>query len=104
MSITNAVEQIAAEVIEGHPEVIDPFSIAAILGVSYTKPFLWIEHYEDGARGTPEDPATLDLVEFESYEAQNTLRAGEWVKEIGRSSWKPLTREMVEALSGDELR
>jgi hypothetical protein len=36
VSITNAVEQIAAEVTEGHPEVIDPFSIAAIRGVSYT--------------------------------------------------------------------
>ena len=23
-------------------------------------PLVWIEHYEDGARGTPEDPASFD--------------------------------------------
>ncbi len=40
-SITNAAERIAGEVISAHRLPV---------------PLVWIEHYEDGARGTPEDP------------------------------------------------
>jgi hypothetical protein len=58
MSITNAVEQIAGEVLANHPDVFDPFSLRNIPGVEYEKPFVWVEHYLDGARGTPHDPST----------------------------------------------
>jgi hypothetical protein len=43
MSVTNSAEQIAGEVISFH---------------RLPTPLVWIEHYEDGARGTPEDAAT----------------------------------------------
>jgi hypothetical protein len=89
MSITNAVEQIAAEVIHAH---------------RLPTPLVWIEHYEYGARGTPDDPATFDLVTFASYEVENLgSYLGEERKRIGEPSWKPLTRYMVEALVGTEL-
>jgi hypothetical protein len=102
-SITNAAEQIAAEVLENHPHVFDPFALASIAGLSYDKPFVWVEHYEAGARGTPSDPATFDLVEFSHYEVRGELRAGQWAKEIGSPSWKPLDRASVEALIGGPL-
>lgn len=89
MSITNAAEQLAAEVIAAHPML--------------ETPFVWVEHYEDGARGTPQDRHTFDLVEFAHYEPRETLRAGEWRKEIGEPTWKPITRSMVEALIGEPL-
>jgi hypothetical protein len=104
MSITNAAAQIAAEVLEKHPDVFDPFAIAAIGGIGYDKPLIWIEHYQDGARGTPEDPATFNLVKFSHYEPQAVLRAGEWRKEIGEPSWSALDRASVETLIGEELR
>ena len=99
-SITKAAKQIAAEVLENHPHLFDPFALASIAGLSYDKPFVWVEHYEDGARGTPSDPATFDLVEFSHYEVRGELRAGQWAKEIGSPSWKPLDRASVEALVG----
>ena len=102
-SITNAAEQIAAEVLENNPHVFDPFALASIAGLSYDKPFVWIEHYEDGARGTSSDPATFDLVEFSHYEVRGELRAGQWAKEIGTPSRKPLDRASVEALVGSPV-
>lgn len=86
MSITNAAEQIAAEVLQDHPDVFDPFSLGSIPGIEYDKPFVWIEHYLDGAGGTPSDPATFDLVEFSHYEPREVLRSGEWRKELGEPS------------------
>jgi hypothetical protein len=90
MSITNACEFIAAEVIHTHQ--------------LYT-PLQWIEHYEDGARGTPSDPSTFDIVEFAHYEVRDTLRgfAGTWRKEIGEPSWRPSSRSEVEGLIGDRV-
>jgi hypothetical protein len=67
-------------VLENHPHVFDPFALASIAGLSYDKPFEWIEHYEDGARGTPSDPATFDLVEFSRYEVRGELRAASGLK------------------------
>lgn len=102
-SITNAAERIAAEVLANHPDVFDPFGRVSLGGLSYDKPFVWIEHYLDGARGTPEDPATFDLVEFSHYEPRGILRTGEWRKEIGEPSWSALDRAAVEALVGEEV-
>jgi hypothetical protein len=103
MSITNSVEYIAAEVLANHPDVFDPFSIGNIPGIEYDKPFVWIEHYTSGARGTPSDPHTFDLVEFSSYEARDTIVGGVWAREIGSPSWKPLDRGTVESLVGERL-
>lgn len=66
-------------------------------------PLVWIEHYEDGARGTREDPQTFDLVTFSSYEVEDLgqLRyLGEQRQRIGEPFWKPLDRATVEALVG----
>ena len=86
-SVTNAAEQIAAEVIQGHRL---PMSL------------VWIEHYEDGARGSPEDPHTFDLVIFSGYEiTQRTPYPGEARLTIGEPTWKPLDRQSVEILVGE---
>ena len=95
-SITNAAAVIAAGVLENHPDVFDP-------GAGYGKPFVWFEHYEGSARGTPEDPATFDLVEFSHYEPHDVLRAGVWVKEIGAPSWRPSDRATAEGMTGAPL-
>ena len=42
-SITKAAKQIAAEVLENHPHLFDPFALVSIAGLSYDKPFLWVE-------------------------------------------------------------
>jgi len=83
-SVTNAAEQIAAEVVLGH-------RLLTLL--------VWIEHYEDGAGGTPEDQHTFGLVIFSGYEI--TRRApylGEERLAIGHPTWKPLDRQSVEIL------
>lgn len=86
MSITNAAERIAGEVISAH---------------KLPTPLVWIERYEDGAKGTPEDPHTFDLVTFSSYEVEDLgSYLGEERKRIGSPSWKALDRETVEALVG----
>ena len=87
-SITNSAERIAAEVIYVHRLPV---------------PLVWIEHYEYGARGTPEDPASFDMVLFSSYEVEDL---GHFIgersasKRIGSPSWKALDRASVEALVG----
>jgi hypothetical protein len=88
-SVTNAAEQIAAEVILGH---------------RLPTPLVWIEHYQDGARGTPEDPHTFDLVIFSGYEITEWAPClGETRLSIGRPTWKPLDRQSVEALVGEPI-
>lgn len=89
MSITNAAERIAGEVISFH---------------RLPTPLVWIEHFEDGARGTPEDPQTFDLVTFSSYEVEDLgAYMGEQRKRIGEPSWSALDRASVEVLVGEPL-
>jgi hypothetical protein len=91
MSITQAAERIAGEVISFH---------------RLPTPLVWIEHYQDGARGTPSeaDPHTFDLVSFERYEVEHLgAYLGEERKRIGEPSWKPLDRATVEALVGSRV-
>ena len=57
-------------------------------------------NYEDGARGTEEDPHTFDLMIFSHYEPGKVLSAGGWSKKIGPPTWKALDRRAVEALVG----
>jgi hypothetical protein len=106
MSIRDAAKQIAAEVLANHP---DMFAVGVgpipgeVVEAEPDKPCIWIEHYEDGARGTPSDPATFDLVEFESYRVRDIRRAGEWRREIGEPSRLPLDRATVERLVGSRV-
>jgi len=89
MSVTNSAERIAGEVISFH---------------RLPAPLVWIEHYQDGARGTKEDPHTFDLVTFSSYEVEDLgSYMGEERKRIGEPSWKPLDRATVETLIGEPL-
>ncbi len=46
MSITDA-----GKVLVSKPDVFDPVIVGRFN--EYDKPFIWIKHYEDGARGTP---------------------------------------------------
>lgn len=88
MSVTNAAEQIAGEVYAGH-------------GLERA---VWIEHYEDGARETDEDPQTFSLVTFASSEVREILRGGEWSLRVGAPSWSALDRATVETLVGQGVR
>jgi hypothetical protein len=89
MSVTNAAERIAGEVIHGH---------------RLRTPLVWIEHYEHGVRGTPEDPQTFDLVLFSHYEVEKLgPYLGSARRRIGEPSWKPLDRASVETLIGGPL-
>jgi len=89
MSIANAAERIAAEVIRSN---------------QLPTPLVWIEEYEEGARGTTEDSHTFDLVLFSHYQIED-LRPylGEKRQRIGEPSWKPLDRATVESLIGQPL-
>jgi hypothetical protein len=87
-SVTNAAERIAAEVIAN-------FRLPV--------PVVWIEHYEDGARGTEEDAHTFDLVIFSHYEPRKVLSANGWNKKIGLPTWKALDRASVEVLVGQAV-
>jgi hypothetical protein len=89
MSITNSAERIAGEVISFH---------------RLPTPLVGIEHYEDGARGTPEDPHTFDLAAFSSYEVEDLgTYMGEERKRIGEPCWLPLGRATVVALIREPL-
>ena len=88
MSVTNCAEVLAAKVMEANRLERNP---------------IWLEHYEDGARGTQGDSHTFDLVTFASYEPMDFVSVGGWDRRIGRPSWKALDRATVEALIGSEL-
>lgn len=93
MSITNSAEVIAAKVMEANRLEAAP---------------VWIEHYEDGARGTEEDPdsargGSFDLVTFSTYVPMEFVSVACWDRCLGRPSWKALDRQTVERLIGAEL-
>lgn len=88
MSITNCAEVLAAKVMEANRLQRNP---------------IWLEHYEDGARGTEEDPETFDLVNFAGYEVRDFVSVNGPEKRIGKPSWKALDRATVEALIGSPL-
>jgi hypothetical protein len=87
-SVTNAVEQIAAEVIDAH---------ALALG----RVPVFVEHYPPEATGGKEE--TFDLVVFGHHEVREVMRGGVWCKEIGPPTWKPLGRRTVEVLVGSPV-
>ncbi len=87
-SVTNAIEQLAGEVI-----------LANALPSNET---VVIEHYP--AESRPPNPETFDLVTFANREPETVLRAGVWRIELGEPSWLRVDRETVETLVGQPLR
>jgi hypothetical protein len=83
MSVTNCVERLATEILAHHkwPDRVPP---------------VWIEMYEDGVRGTREDPQTFDLVSFDGPPP------GGGPPDPPR--WRPLDRRTVEALVGRRVQ
>ena len=87
-SVTNAVEQIAAEVIDAHSLALERVPV-------------FVEHYPPEATGRGEE--TFDLVVFGHHEVQEIVRGGVWRKEVGSPTWKPLDRRAVEVLVGSPV-
>jgi hypothetical protein len=86
-SVTYSAHQIAAEVIRYHKLASQP---------------VCIEHYPKEA--TDGHSETLELVVFSSYEVKERAPyLGETRLTIGEPVWKPLDRESVEALIGEDL-
>jgi hypothetical protein len=88
-SVTNALERIVGEILHAHS--LDPSETVVI------------EHYENGGRGAPEDPATFDLVAFPNATPKPILHTGRWVLQMGEPEWKALDRKTAEALVGGRL-
>ncbi len=87
-SVTNAIEQIAAEVMDAHSLALERVP-------------LFVEHYPPEATGRGEE--TFDLVVFGHHEARTVVRGGVWRKEIGLPTWKPLDRHAAEVLLGSPV-
>jgi hypothetical protein len=82
-SITNAIEQLAAE-------IIDAYDLGRVP--------VFIEHYPLEATGGHKE--TFDLVVFAHQEVRKVMRGGVWRKELGSPTWKPLGRRPVGILVG----
>jgi hypothetical protein len=79
--------QIAAEVIRYH---------------KLSRPPVWIEHYPKET--TDGHSETFELIVFSSYEVKEWAPyLGETKLTIGEPTWKPLEREILEALVGQEV-
>ena len=93
MTITNAAQVVAAEAIER-------FDLLQRWG---GRAPVFIEHLENGVRGTREDPHTFDLVTFRDYDVRETMPGGVPHRTIGASRWRPLDRATVERLVGQRI-
>ncbi len=82
-SVTNAIEQLAAE-------IIDAYDLGCVP--------IFIEHYPPEATGGGEE--TFDLVVFARHEVREVMSGGARRKELGSPIWKPLDRCSVEVLVG----
>ncbi len=92
MSVTNCVEGLAAEILAHHRW---PDRVMAV----------FVEHYEDGVRGTRDDPQTFDLVRFDNPSPLETTSAsGRVHRSLGEPRWSALDRETVEVLVGQPVR
>ena len=87
-SVTNAIEQIAAEVMDAHSLALECVPV-------------FVEHYPLEATARGEE--TFDLVDFGHHEVREVVRGGVWRKEIGSPTWKPLDRRAVEVLLGSPV-
>jgi hypothetical protein len=87
-SVTNAAEQIAAEVIRAY---------------RLPTPLVWVEHFPP--ESTNRETETFDLVIFSTYEiTERAPYLGESRYTIGEPTWKRLDRASVETLIGEPLR
>lgn len=86
-SITNAIEQVAGEVL--------------LNNVLPTNETVVIEHYP--AEAHPPADETYDLVTFGHADPEPVLRAGKWAIEMGEPEWKRIDRHTVETLVGQPL-
>lgn len=84
-SVTNAIEKIAAEVMDAHRSSVGRAPV-------------FVEHYPPIVTGGRDE--TFDLVVFATYEVKDVMRGGIWHKELGSPTWKPLDRCTVEVLVG----
>ena len=89
-SVTNAASEIAAAVMKDFALPTRPRPV-------------FIEHYEDGSRGTPEDSHTFDLLTFSGYDVREAFGADGWHERLGEPSWKALDRNSAELLVGRPL-
>ena len=87
-SVTNAVEQIAAEVMDAHSLALECVPV-------------FVEHYPLEATARGEE--TFDLVDFGHHEVREVVRGGVWRKGIGSPTWKSLDRRAVEVLLGSPV-
>jgi hypothetical protein len=90
-SITNLVEQLAAEVLGRY---LDERR-------GYLRPLIWVEHYPPRAEGARDE--TWDLVTFPDYQPFQALEAGRWRVRFGEPDWRRLSRGQVERLIGEPL-
>lgn len=81
ISVTNAIEQMAAEVMNA----LTPTSVPVL-----------VEHYPPEATGGSEE--TFDLVVFAHEEIWEVMRGGIRRTGLGPPTWKPLDRRAVEIL------
>ena len=88
-SVTNAIEQIAAEVMYAHCFAMGRAPV-------------FVEHYPPRVTGGRDE--TFDLVVFANYDVRDVMRCGIWHKEIGSPTWKPLDRCTVEVLVGSPVQ
>jgi len=87
-SITNAIEQVAGEVLLNN---VLPSTETVV-----------IEHYP--AESHPPEAETFDLVTFEHAGPEPVLRGGVWAIEMGAPEWARIDRRTVETLVGLPLR
>jgi hypothetical protein len=88
-SVTNAIEKIAAEVMDAHRFAMGRAPV-------------FVEHYPPRVTGGRDE--TFDLVVFAHHEVREVMRGGIWHKEIGSPTWKPLDRRVVEVLVGSPVQ
>lgn len=88
-SVTNAIEQIAAEVMDAHRFAMGRAPI-------------FVEHYPPRVTGGRDE--TFDLVVFDHHEVREVMRGGIWHKEIGSPTWAHLIRREVEVLVGSPVQ
>ena len=92
-SITNMVEELAAEVLARYLED----------RMGQERPFLWIEHYPGSVSGGVREADTYDLVTFPDYRPSQRLEAGRWRVRFDEPEWRRLSRDQVERMIGEAL-
>ena len=88
-SVTNAIEKIAAEVMDAHRFAMGRAPV-------------FVEHYPPIVTGGRDE--TFEQVVFAHHEVREVMRGGIWHKEIGSPTWAHLSRREVEVLVGSTVQ